>query len=118
MSKFVDDPVIGCSSVTAPVMANGRSQERLSGRSPNPLPKKMPGWSVSGLPAPILVAPEPPMPQPKPAEIITSCSSFLYSRPSARAWSCRIPTLGRSPVAMHPSAFDLEGERRGQEARE
>src|ERR1700730_6415613 len=38
--KFTAAPVMGYSSVNAPVIPKGRSQERLSGRSPKPFPKK------------------------------------------------------------------------------
>src|SRR5262245_23709652 len=46
--KFIELPVIGCSSVTAPVIANGRSHARPSGRSPKPLPKKNSGLEQVG----------------------------------------------------------------------
>jgi hypothetical protein len=43
--------------VIAPVMANGRNHESLSGKSPNPFPKRRPGWSVSGRSPPTALAP-------------------------------------------------------------
>src|ERR1700730_15114843 len=79
VSKFIELPVIGCSSVIAPVMPNGRSHARLSGRSPKPLPKKMPGVIKSGALAPTPLAPECPMPHPNPADTNISCRSFLYT---------------------------------------
>jgi hypothetical protein len=39
-------------AVSAPAIPKGRNHATSSGRSPNPLPKKMPGWKVLGPPAP------------------------------------------------------------------
>jgi hypothetical protein len=44
------------------VIAKGRSQDSESGRSPKPLPKKIPGWIVFGASAPTACAPELAMP--------------------------------------------------------
>src|SRR5262249_35371874 len=48
--------------------AENRSHASPSGRSPKPLPKKIPGWSKSGALALIPWAPECPMPHPNRAD--------------------------------------------------
>ena len=112
-------PVIGCSSVTAPVTANGRSQERLSGRSPKPLPKKMPGWSMSGLLRTTPWAPERPMPHAKTGRDHHLVQIVLVQQVLQREHGrVESPSAGRPPVPVHPSALDLERKRRGQEPRE
>ena len=72
--------LVGNSPVIATLTPKGRNQARLSGRSPKPLPMKIPGRTVFGLLAPTPFAPEPPIPQVKEAEISISWSSFLYMR--------------------------------------
>jgi putative ABC transport system substrate-binding protein len=74
--KFIELPDIGWSSVIAPVMPNGRSHASPSGRSPKPLPKKIPGWSKSGALALMPRAPECPIPHPNRADTNISWRSL------------------------------------------
>src|SRR5262245_64438645 len=62
-------------------MPNGRNHARPSGRSPKPLPKKMPGRIASGPLAPTPWAPECPMAQLNPADTSISCRSLRYTSP-------------------------------------
>src|SRR5262245_60493429 len=61
---------------TWPVTASGLSNETVSGRSPNPLPKKNPGAHVVNESASTRLLPVPPISTPAPNERMVSCSSL------------------------------------------
>ena len=115
--RFVAARCRGCSRVTAPVIANGRNHDREAGASPNPFPKNNPGLSVSVLFAATAWDPVPPMPQAMPAEIMTSCISFLYKeRLYSDSRRVKARALCRPPIAMEPASVELDCERWRQES--
>ena len=68
---------VGIATPKAPVSATGLSHRRLSGRSPNPLPKKSCGVTTSKDSAPTRLLPVPPTSQDTPAESSVSCSALF-----------------------------------------
>src|SRR5262245_32681832 len=68
---------VGRSTPNAPVRAIGLRYARPSGRSPNPLPKKSRGVTVSNDSAPIFLLPVPPTSHDTPADSSVSWAAFL-----------------------------------------
>jgi hypothetical protein len=71
--------LVGIAIPTCPVMANGFKNRTAAGKSPKPLPKKIPGVHVLNESAPTERPPVPPTSTSSPIEAIASCSPFFNS---------------------------------------